>query len=132
MRGRVTVEPVVEDVDVAVGHDHDAHALRNDGDHVALRREVGRVVVHHLVVEDADVVAALYRQIGEIENQDTPGVVGRDVVVNVGAEGVLDLDAGDVVLGAAVAHDDVLALADIDAGIRCAAYGDAFDQHVLR
>jgi len=58
------------------------------------------------------------------------GVAGGRVAVDVGADRILDLDAGDVRLGAVVAHDHVLRLADIDAGIRSADRGGVLDQHV--
>src|SRR5690606_27658388 len=77
-------------------------------------------------------VAAHDRQVREVEHQDAAGVVGGDVVVDVGVGRVLDLDAGDVVFGAAVADDDVVRLADIDAGVGGAVHGDALDQDVLR
>src|SRR5690606_21409179 len=51
---------------------------------------------------------------------------------NIGAETVLDLDTGDIIFGKAVANDDVLTLADIDARIGSAAHGDAFHQHIGR
>ena len=46
-----------------------------------------------------------------------PPVLPVAVAVDVGADRVLDLDAGDVRLGAVVAYDHVLRLADVDAGI---------------
>src|SRR5204862_5459932 len=47
--GLVAVDLVFEDVHVAVGHHHHAGSGRHVGDDVAFRREVGRVVVDHLV-----------------------------------------------------------------------------------
>jgi hypothetical protein len=67
----------------------------------------------------------------QVEHQDAAGILGGDVVVNVSVHRVLDLDAGDVVFGAAVAHDDVLRLADIDARVGRTRNGHAVDQHVL-
>src|SRR3546814_11352555 len=43
---------------------------------------------------------------------------------------MLDLDPRDILHHDRIAHDDILRLADIDAGIRCAADIDAVDQHV--
>ena len=77
-------------------------------------------------------MAALLRQVRQVENEDATGIVACDVLVDVGAEGILDLDARDIEFGKAVAHDDTVALADIDAGIRRTAHGDIVDQHVLR
>ncbi len=70
------------------------------------------------------------RQARQVEHQDAAGVVGGDVVVHIGVEGVLDLDAGDVELRAAIANDDVLGLADIDTGVRGALHRHRIDQHI--
>ncbi len=89
------------------------------------------VVGDHLVVEHPD-VAALLLQAGHVEHQDAAGVAGGDVVVDVGVDGVLDLDAGHVLLCAAAPHDDAIGLAHVDAGVRRADGNRVLDQHVLR
>ena len=48
------------------------------------------------------------------------GVVRGDVSVDVGTDRVLDLDPGDVELGAVVAHDDISRLPDVKPGVGCA------------
>ena len=88
------------------------------------------VVGEHLVVEDAAVAAILLRQVGHREDQDAAGVVGGQVVVDVGPGRILDLDAGHVLLDRVAPDDDVLRLADIDAGVGGADGLAVLDQHV--
>ena len=95
-------------MDSAGGH------IADDG---AGRREIGRVVSLDPVVEHAGRLAALDFQIGQVEHEDAAGIVGGDIVVDVGKGRILDLDAGDVVLGAGIANDDLTRLADINAGV---------------
>src|SRR6185437_9807098 len=66
------------------------------------------------------------------EHQDAAGIVSRDIVVHVGIEAVLNLDAGHVVFGTAVLDDDILRLSYIDAGVGCAPDRDPIDEHVRR
>jgi hypothetical protein len=58
--------------------------------------------------------------------------VGRGVAVDVGVDRVLDLDAGHVVFGAAVAHDHVARLADVDARVRGGDAPDGLDLKALK
>ena len=104
-------------MDVAVGHHHDSGARRHAGDDVAGAGEIRVVVGDNLIVEQPDTVTGLLRQIGQVEHQDAAGVAGRDIVMDVGKIAVLDLDAGDVAGGAAIADNDLLRLADIDTGV---------------
>jgi hypothetical protein len=59
-----------------------------------------------------------------------PPVFSGEVVVHVGELRVFDLDAGDVAPREVVAHDRVLALADIDARVRRVVGRRVLDQHV--
>ena len=101
------------------------------GHGVALGGEVVVIVFDDLVVVDAAVMADFLWQVGQREDQDAAGVVGGHVFVDVGVDRVFDFDAGHVVLGPVAAHDDVLRLADVDAGVRGVAGDAIFDQHVL-
>src|SRR5947207_10154086 len=97
----------------------------------ALGRKVGSVVVINLVAEGADVLAALLGQRGQVEDCQSAGVVGGDVVVDVYMLRVFNLVSIHVVLGAIAAHHHVLGLSNVEAGIH-RAFGDGvFDQHVL-
>ena len=64
------------------------------------------------------------------EDEDAAGVVGRQVVVDVGPGRVLDLDARDVLLDRVAPDDDVLRLADVDAGVGGADDLAVLDHHV--
>ncbi len=75
-------------------------------------------------------MAAHLRQVRKIEDEDAAGIAARGVAIDVGEHGIFDLDAGDIVFGEAVPDHDLLRLADIDAGIRRAAHGDAIDEDV--
>jgi hypothetical protein len=121
---------VVVDLDAVAGEDRDAGAGRHQADDVAGGREVGRVVVDDLVVVDARARAVVDLQAGQREHQEAAGVGGGEVAVDVGSRGVLDLDAGDVLARDVVAHDDVVGLADVDAGVRRAAHRGVLDEDV--
>src|SRR5690606_26572965 len=129
--GAVVADLILEHVDIAIGHNEHAGARRYAGDNIAGRCEVRRVVVVDDVLEHADRVAALLRQARQIEDQDAARIAGGVVVEDVGVVAVLDLDAGDVVLGQVLANDDVARLADINARVRGAARDRALDQHVV-
>ena len=116
---------------LGIGHHHDAGARWHARHDIAGRGKVHMIIGDHLIVRQLHVAAALLRQIGQIEHQDTAGIVGGGVAHHVGVIAVLDLDAGHVHFGAGVAHDDVLRLAHIDAGIRRALHHRPVDQHVL-
>ena len=105
-------------------------AGRHAADDRAGRGEVRRVVGFDPIVKHAHGVAAMLRQVRQVEHQDAAGVVPRRVVEDVGVEAVLDLDPRHIVLGDIVANDDVAGLADIDAGVRGAAHDRLLDQHV--
>ncbi len=77
-------------------------------------------------------MAALLGQVGQIEDENPSGIVRGEVVVDVGVVAVLDFDACHVVLGDAVAHDDVFTLADVNAGVRRADRDTPVDEHVGR
>src|SRR5262249_28477660 len=103
----VVADVVVEDDHLPIGHDQHAGAGRDTADDSAGRGEVRGVVGLYGVVEDADGVAALLLQVGQVEHQDAAGIVLGGVVEDVGVVAVLDLDAGDVQLGGVVADNDV-------------------------
>jgi len=130
--GVVVLNFVFEDFDILDGHDVDAGSsgeIVNGAE--AFGCEVGCVVVNDLIVVDPDVFAALTRKIGEIEDADAAGVVGHDVVVDVGVFGVFDLESVDVVFGAIAAEDDVFGLADVNACIGGAACDGIFDEKIF-
>ena len=77
-------------------------------------------------------MAALLRQAGQIEDQDAAGVAGCLIAIDIGAVGILDLNAGDIESGARIADDDVLRLADIDAGVGGADGFAILDQDIAR
>src|SRR5262249_37701691 len=103
------------------------------GHDVAGLGEIRVIVGIHFVVVHAALAADLHLLVGagQREDQQPAGVIGGDVVVDVGAHGVLDFDAGHVALGAIAADDAVLRLADVDAGIRAVGHHAIFNQHVL-
>src|SRR5690606_34773514 len=70
-------------------------------------------------------------QVRHVEYQNTAGVVGGDVVVHICADGVLDLDTGDIELGAVVTHDHIAGLAHINAGVGGTDGHVAFHQRVF-
>ena len=95
---------------------------------VFLGGEVFVVVGRRVVVHAA--MAILFGQIGHGEDEDAAGVVGGDVVVDVGGSNSRFRCAGNVLFNRTAADDDVLGLADVDAGIR----GDGLavlDDHVV-
>src|SRR5437879_4047728 len=119
--GVVVVNLVFELLHVVDGHDVDA----GSGGQVidwsqAFRREVGSVVLVDLVAKDANVLAALFGQVGKVENADASRIVRGDVVVDVHVLRVFDFIAVNVVLGAVAAHDHVVGLSDVKARVRCA------------
>ena len=131
------------DLDVVGRHHEHAGAGRHQRDDAAVR-EVHVVVVEDPVGEGARTAAiglVLGRVgvrtaagdgvAGQVEDQQAGGVVGRVVEIDVGVLRVLDLDARDVLDGAAAAHDDTVGLADVDARVRRAAHLRVVDQHVL-
>src|SRR5690606_1045716 len=124
MRRAIARKAISENMHIAVRHHHDAGAGRNAADNIALGRKVRRVIIHDLIVEDANVVPALLRQVGQIENQNADRIVLRAVAINIGAEAVLDLDTANIISGKTVSNDDVLTLADIDARIRRSTHRD--------
>src|SRR5215467_9591006 len=97
--GVVVRDFVFEDFDVFNGHDVDSGAGRKIVNGAqALGCKVGRVVINNLIVVDANVFAALARKIWQIEDADAAGVVGHDVVVDVGVFRVFDFETVNVVL----------------------------------
>ena len=130
VRVLVVVDPVSEQFDIVAGHDDDTRAGRNRGDDRSLLAEVGQVVVGDLVVVDARVAAVLDRKLGQGEDEQAAGVAVGPVFVDVGAGGVLDLDAGHVLPDLVAPDHDVGGLADVDAGVRGAAYTAVLDQDV--
>ena len=125
-------EAIAEDFDAVVGEDHHAGAGRDCAYDIALGGEVIDIVAVNFVVEDAGVATALHWQVRQVENQNASGVVRRDVIVDVGESGVLDLDACDIVFGAGVAHDNLARLAYVNARIGSADRDRAFNEDVLR
>src|SRR5712692_190163 len=127
--GVVVLNFVVKGFDVANREDVHAGARRKIVNRPeALRREVGGIVVEQLIVEDADVAAALAREIRKIEDAHASGVVSGDVFVGVHVLGVLDFEAVDVGFNTVAAKDDVFGLTDINAGVGGAARDGVFDQ----
>src|SRR5690606_38923144 len=126
----VIANVVVEDLDLVVGVDQYAGTGRDTGYRRALVAEVVVIVAFDLVAIDPRGMPRL-RQIGHVEYQDAAGIAGGDIVVDVGTDGVLDLDTRNVALGTAVAHHHVARLPDIDAGVRGTDGHHAVDQHIL-
>src|SRR3546814_2007441 len=104
--GPVVGNLVAEDLYIVVGHDHHARAGRHRGHRGTRAPEVVVVVGDDAVVEHTGGVPRL-RQVGHVEHQDAAGVAGGDVVIHVGADAVLDLDPGHVLLGAVAAHHQI-------------------------
>lgn len=50
---------------------------------------------------------------GQVEHEDSGGFAGGDVLVHVREEGVLELDAGHVLLRAVAAHHHLGGLSDV-------------------
>src|SRR5690606_15390007 len=128
--GLVAGDDVVEHVNPVSGQDHHAGAGGHLADDIAFGRKVLGVVVDDLVVEDPGMVTGL-GQVGHVEHQDAAGIVGGDVVIHIGVDGIFGFDARHVVFGAAAANDDIAGLTDINAGIRCADGHAVFNQHVV-
>jgi len=126
----VALNFVAEGFDVLDSHDVDAGASGEivDGTE-AFGSEVGCVVVHDLIVEYANVFAALARKIRKIENAYAASVVGHDVVIDVGVFGIFDFEAVHVELGAIAAENYIFGLADVEARISRAAGDGIFDRH---
>ena len=80
MSRAVVVKVIVEHMHIAVRHHQHPGPRRHAGDDIALRREIGRAVVADDIVEDADIVPALLRQVlqaraagaGQITVQSSP------------------------------------------------------------
>ena len=70
----------------------------------------------NFVVEYAGCITAL-RNAWHVEDQDTACIVVGDIVVDVGADGVLNLYAGNVVFSAVVANYHLFGLAHVNASI---------------
>ena len=84
-----------------------------------------------LLLIDAADLALFGGQVGHGEDQNSAGIVGRQVVVDVGPGRVFDLDAGHVFLDGVAADDDILRLADVDAGVGSARDFAVFDHDAL-
>ena len=56
-------------------------------------------------------------QLRHVEDQDSPRIIGRNIIVNIRVHGVLDLNPGDIIFGAIATNDNVLGLTDIQSGI---------------
>ena len=69
-------------------------------------------------------------QVGQQVNEDADAVVVGFVVVNLGANRILDLDANHIAEANAVPHHNVAALANVDARIIYARGGNALNQHI--
>lgn len=80
----VAGEVVFEHFDIVVGEHEQSGAGRHIADDGARRGEVGRIVALNPVVEYASRLAALDFQIGQVEHEHAAGVVGGDIVVDVG------------------------------------------------
>ncbi len=100
-----------------MAHHHHTHAGWHACHDIAFRREIGRVVVDNDIVEHAHVAPALLRDVRQVEHQDAARVVDRQVVIDVCAVAVLDLDPGDIIFGNRIAHDDVARLAHVNPGV---------------
>ena len=75
--------------------------------------EVGCVVVHDLIVEYANIVAAWRRKVRKIENAYAASVVGHDVVIDVGVFSIFDFEAVHVEFSAIAAENYIFGLADV-------------------
>ena len=130
--GLIARDGVVKNVNIAIGHDHDAGAGWHGCNNIALWREVGSVIIDGLIAEEARGVSAHLRQVWQVENKDAARIMGRDIVEHIRIDRVLDLDPGDIEFRAAVLDDDVLGLTDIDARVRRTLHGHAVDQDIGR
>src|SRR5215472_5153884 len=107
--GVVVVDLVAEDLHVVDGHHVHASArgqMVNSAQ--ALGREIRGVVFVDLVVKNADILAALLGQIGQVEDAQPAGVVHGDVFVDIDVLGVLHFVTVHVIFGAIAAHDHVV------------------------
>ena len=126
----VVVDRVVEHLDVVHRQHHHARPLRHVRHDAPRVGEVAVVVVHDLVVEHADVLSCLDLQAREVEHEHTAGVVGGDVVMDVGVDRVFDFDARHVSLSPALPHHDPPRLPHVDAGVGGAERRALLDQDV--
>ena len=128
--GVVVGDLVVVDLQLVGGQHQHAGALGHAADDVPGRGEVGEVVVVGAIAVH-QVLLAVLGQARQVEDQEAAGIAGGDVVDEFRPVGVLELEAGDVVLGARAANDDVRCLADVDAGVGGPESFRVLDQHVL-
>ena len=130
--GVVIVDLVLKDLHVVDGHDVHARSGRQVINvSYALGCKVGDVVVVNLVAEDAHVLASLLGQAGQIEDTQSAGIVDGNVVVDIHVLGVFHFVSIHVVLSAIAAHDHVLRLSNVEAGIDSPFSNGILDQHVF-
>ena len=128
--GRVVVaDAIVENFDLIVGIDDDSRARRNARYGSTRNCKVRGVVAVNVVVENAGGVAALGNA-WHVEHQDAASVVIGDVVIYIGANGVLNFYACDVIFGPIIAHDHLAGLSDVNACVRCADSHVTFQQYI--
>ena len=128
--GVVICEGVVENFDFVIGHNNKAVSRIKARYQRSFFGEVVMIVFCEGVVKYTTSVTFFLWQIGECEDKHATGIVLSGVVINIGTDGVFDFDAGDVVFGKVVAHDDVFALAHVNTGVGCANGGTVFDEDV--
>ena len=128
----VVAKFVVKHLDIGIGHDQHAGSCRDQPDDIALGCEIGLVVALTDIVEHPYVMAALLRQIGQVEHQYPASIPGQSVVKHIGIVAVLDLQPCHVLFTPRIAHDDPLALADVNPGIRGPPHDHAVQQHIAR
>lgn len=93
--------------------------------------KIACIVGEDLVVIDAR-NASLLLKLGHVEHENAAGVVGCDIVIDIGADRVLNLNSRNIVFSAIVPDDNIARLSDINAGIRSPDRDIAFNQNVGR
>ena len=129
-RGGVPGQYIAFHQHLVVGHDQDARAAPYARHDIARGCEIGGVIGNHKVAPDDDIAATHHGQAGQIENENSAGVSGGEIVFDQRIAAVLYLDPGDIGFGDGVADGDAVGLADIDARIASARYLAAVDQDI--
>ena len=76
-------------------------------------------------------MTAHLREIWQIKHQNAASIMGRNIVMHIGVEAVLNLDTSHIFDCSGIAHDDVARLPDIDTRVGCAAHQHRINQDVL-